>query len=667
MISVSSEMRQAINQPVRDGSMFITKLEYEDTTDNWVELQDVMETSISFEWPSSDYKMWTCGLIIPKKLEVKLKTSVHLTGKYVRLTEKVRLNDDSTTDKKMVGFLGRVDSIEELEEYVTFTAYDDLYYLKEDDLYESELTYPAVIDTVYNEILNKVNFKGSRVVNGTKLEKKPVGYSYKGMLSKLAELHGQILTTNSGGICIRAKTETNVELPYSLFHDIKFSDPLVMSCVSFKVGENTLYAGTDGKGQSYRNEFMTQDLLDSNVSKFTDTGYYGLAICKMAGDPTLELGDVVSIVDDAGNKRRVIIMGKKDTYDGGLVSELFCYADPQIGSFKETQSITRKMSSMKMDIDGLSVNVQEHSEQIGDICSDLDVMAGEINMRVSKNDVINQINLSTEGIRIDASRLDIDGYTTFTSLETSGETVINGDNITTGTIKGVGIDIQEKFIVDYETGFVDMDRGNVAGWRMENSCIFSIDDEAITGVTRRTGIQAYGKGGKYAISVGYLMGTNTWEDGYFKVEHTGRTDCTSLYINGTKISEGTSDVRLKKDISDLDERLKRVYLNLNPKQYKLKANDSDNKVRYGIMAQDLIEQLEKEKVETDNLKLVEKVKNNPVNDEEELAPGGEHYRVEYECFHALHIQMIKGLYSIVNKQGEEIERLKNLINSGNMK
>ena len=47
--------------------------------------------------------------------------------------------------------------------------------------------------------------------------------------------------------------------------------------------------------------------------------------------------------------------------------------------------------------------------------SSITINSDNINLRVQKNDVINQINISNESVRISANRLYIDGTTTFAS------------------------------------------------------------------------------------------------------------------------------------------------------------------------------------------------------------------------------------------------------------
>ena len=73
-------------------------------------------------------------------------------------------------------------------------------------------------------------------------------------------------------------------------------------------------------------------------------------------------------------------------------------------------------------------------QKVGGVQSSLTVAEGEIDLRVTYNDVISAINLSPEVITINASKINLVGYVTLTNLATAGQTTINGGNITTGTM-----------------------------------------------------------------------------------------------------------------------------------------------------------------------------------------------------------------------------------------
>lgn len=68
-----------------------------------------------------------------------------------------------------------------------------------------------------------------------------------------------------------------------------------------------------------------------------------------------------------------------------------------------------------------------------DLQTQITAVAGKIDLKVSKGDVISQINLEPEGAMISASKIDLYGYVTVKDLSGTS-TTINGANIKTGTI-----------------------------------------------------------------------------------------------------------------------------------------------------------------------------------------------------------------------------------------
>lgn len=71
-----------------------------------------------------------------------------------------------------------------------------------------------------------------------------------------------------------------------------------------------------------------------------------------------------------------------------------------------------------------------------------------INLRVEKNGVISAINQSSEAVSIDASKINLSGYVTISSLSGSGTTTIDGSNIKTGKISTDRLDVNSIFAQD---------------------------------------------------------------------------------------------------------------------------------------------------------------------------------------------------------------------------
>lgn len=67
------------------------------------------------------------------------------------------------------------------------------------------------------------------------------------------------------------------------------------------------------------------------------------------------------------------------------------------------------------------------------------VNSDNITSKVSKNNVVSEINQSSESIKIKAEKLELTGLVTISALKGSGTTEINGDNIKAGTISAINL------------------------------------------------------------------------------------------------------------------------------------------------------------------------------------------------------------------------------------
>ena len=85
--------------------------------------------------------------------------------------------------------------------------------------------------------------------------------------------------------------------------------------------------------------------------------------------------------------------------------------------------------------------------------------ANGLTTKVEKNGVISSINQSSESVTINASKVNLSGYVTVSSLGSGGSTVIDGSRIQTGVITGPS----NKFSINFSTGKVSMSDGEFTG------------------------------------------------------------------------------------------------------------------------------------------------------------------------------------------------------------
>lgn len=143
--------------------------------------------------------------------------------------------------------------------------------------------------------------------------------------------------------------------------------------------------------------------------------------------------------------------------------------------------------------------------------------------------------------------------------------------------------------------------------------------------------------------------------GYYIKFGNGGQGATTGWCAATFAYKSTSDKRLKENINALSD-MTDIYMQLKPFSYQYSSPYEDNKIRYGLLAQDIIETLDGNNINFADQDLIEIVKN--TNDfENEKCKEGTHYRINYENLHALHIQQIQKL----TKENKELKKENELL------
>lgn len=100
----------------------------------------------------------------------------------------------------------------------------------------------------------------------------------------------------------------------------------------------------------------------------------------------------------------------------------------------EVGDLQKGYSKIIADVDSINLEVRDLKDSYTSITQTINSINLEVGKKVNSDSIISAINLSTEGVKIEASKINITGLVTFDDLKNSGSTIINGDNITTGTI-----------------------------------------------------------------------------------------------------------------------------------------------------------------------------------------------------------------------------------------
>lgn len=597
-------------------------------------IQEIVQTN--FSTPDSYFYV---GGAIASKIEVSMFTK---SQEFVKGTE-VRLEIGATADGAIEWIPMGYFTIKEQKKdrnLLTFTAYDRLE-SKLAKAYKSKITkYPAESKEFLTDISEQtgIEFDTSKLsdslmidkiltVNdqsGEKTYKEPFdGFTMQQVVGYIAQLHGtfaicdrngkvtfkwyEALTTDHpgkiGDTAGSYLKDQNLSFIYNTIEFLKEShtyliktnryfDDLLQSETMCQISgiscdtENNHYESGTNINTNLSNPVMTQEWLNKILEKIKDTRYYPVSFSFM-GDPRLDVGDVVTIVDAKNNLIDVPVMQHTITFDGGLLSEVASYGFEE----KETKSPSEiALQRVKDDV----LNLQEITAKKATF-NQLNAVDAKITNLQASSITVNNANILFA--RLDKANIQQGWITsvmigdaqitdakiqdmsadklTAGILDAEKVTLINLDagSITTGTITGLDAIFNRSFTVnspysDTQSFIIEANQNNIIIGTRIKDVLYSTDDNSIifspTGVTLQGGNGVVGITAKHDVTIGsdggsiYLNANGTTyndipiyarNDLYtFKILHEGNATLKSEFSSGVEIgsiSLGTLSMTLK--------------------------------------------------------------------------------------------------------------------------
>lgn len=268
-------------------------------------------------------------------------------------------------------------------------------------------------------------------------------------------------------------------------------------------------------------------------------------------------GDIITATDPWGNALKTYVMTVQQ--QGGQISvESTGNASRDGTAAVNEQKYTNlqgKLLEISANVDGLNITAKDLAGQYTELAQTVD----SISLTAENDGSTSRLTLSANGIELSSTDITFTGMVTFADLAGSGRSIINGDNITTGTIGS-------------EAGntVYDLDAGTIRTGR-SNSNRVQIDDRGITWYVENTG-KSYLAGVLYSRYGATYIGDNSrytflgwfngpqpsfdWSGGgasgnfvgiaidqqdalihcnASKFEIPGRIECVSLSVNGREI------------------------------------------------------------------------------------------------------------------------------------
>lgn len=535
-------------------------------------IQEIVQTN--FSTPDSYFYV---GGATASKIEVSMFTKSQEFVKGTEVKLEIGAIADGTIEWIPMGYF-TIKEQKKDRNLLTFTAYDRLE-SKLAKAYKSKITkYPAESKEFLTDISEQtgVEFDTSKLsdnlmidkiltVNdqsGEKTYKEPFdGFTMQQVVGYIAQLHGtfaicdrngkvtfrwyEALTTDYPGKIGDAAgdylKDQNLSFIYNTIEFLKEShtyliktnryfDDLLQSETMCQISgiscdtENNHYESGTNINTNLSNPVMTQEWLDKILEKIKDTRYYPVSFSFM-GDPRLDVGDVVTIVDAKNNLIDVPVMQHTITFDGGLLSEVASYGfeEKEVKSPSEIalqrvkddilslQEITAKKATFNQlnAVDAKVTNLQASTITV----NDANILFARLDKANIKQGWITSVMIGDAQIT-DAKIQDMSAdKLTAGILDAEKVTLINLDagSITTGTITGLDAIFNRSFTVnspysDTQSFIIEANQNNIIIGTRIKDVLYSTDDNSIifspTGVTLQGGNGVVGITAKHDVTIG---------------------------------------------------------------------------------------------------------------------------------------------------------------------
>ncbi|MBM7598077.1 putative nucleic acid-binding Zn-ribbon protein [Virgibacillus halotolerans] len=253
----------------------------------------------------------------------------------------------------------------------------------------------------------------------------------------------------------------------SYFHNFPSSSPVIRqanwgsvqgtfiegrSVISYvgSVGERTEYAinPIDENGKYYMR-------LEPNAEYTFSMWYYH-------GGGIANLQMLVWAYDDDGSNRSNYIANRFSTEyhdkfkrlewtfktDDRVLYETRLYIRPD-NARPDGTAMSYHMYQPQLEKGNMATSYQQAPEDIGSRMliaeSSIQQNAENINLKVDRDGIVNSLNLSSEGLKIDVNKMDVTGLVSFINSDGSTGTAINGSKLVTGSVTAKELNVNEIF------------------------------------------------------------------------------------------------------------------------------------------------------------------------------------------------------------------------------
>lgn len=561
---------------------------------------------------------FTLGTTVCTKFEATIMTDNMVMALNV-VKPYIGLEIDGTVEEVPLGVFN-IDDVKDVKGNKQIVAYDNM--MKLEKAYFSDLTYPATIQAVANEIAQKAEVAFNGTLPNYTIEKIE-GKTLREAIGIIAGICGGFARMNRvGQLEIVQLTTTDIEIsPDNFFGNLEKADKsfTIKKITAVKEDNSTITAGSGLASEeiTFSNNFITQSILNNILNAYKNFSYMPLKM-EWQGNPCLDVGDIITVIDVDNTVYQIPIMRLKLTYSGGLMSKIEAVAKSESKSeynykgsiSKKVEVIATEQANIKVlmaqkatieDLEATNAEIDVLKTNKADISALTSINAAISNLQANKANITDLavINASIDNLqtnKADITQLNaatgrigtLESYVAnietilskdvFSELATVGKIVAGSQIIAEGAIGSA--QISDLSASKLTAGIIDAAIITVKNLNADNITVGSINGQRIANGAidnSKIATNANIDGSKLNISSVVTQinkGTTTIQGSKISVDD-GTLDVKFSTLKNTVNSYGESISTHSSQISALDNAIK---LKVDTQTYNTKMTNLDNSI-----------------------------------------------------------------------------------------
>lgn len=196
------------------------------------------------------------------------------------------------------------------------------------------------------ESSSAMTITGKNLITLESIEQIEEDTTWAKLLGELAGQQGYSVRTNAGNLEIYKYEAVDYDIPSSRIFATGLSLNDSDTTIGYYLVNDRFSTGSGAYGIRYQNPYITSQAQAEAMAFYLNATYTPMHV-KWAGDPAVQIGDIITVSGTDGVAKTCYVMDIDISITGGFLMDINCYSDEQVRSVISESPMDRKLREIR--------------------------------------------------------------------------------------------------------------------------------------------------------------------------------------------------------------------------------------------------------------------------------------------------------------------------------